>query len=113
MPSEPAQLGNTEPSHILAASLQQTQTTERVTKRFYEQFEAERAAFTASIKGIAELEHQQHYAVVMLNRLMCITFLQKKGFLDSNTDYLRHKLARSQGDRKDLFYRAFLCPLFF
>src|SRR5690349_17441260 len=105
------QLEDTEPSPILAVGLRRTRTTERMTKRFYEQFAAERAAFTASINGITDPKLQQHYAVMMLNRLMCLTFLQKKGFLDGNTDYLRHKLAQSQGDSEDQFYRAFLYPL--
>ena len=28
----------------------------------------------------------------MLNRMMFIYFIQKRGFLDSNTDYLSHRL---------------------
>src|SRR5690242_11818357 len=88
-------------------------TIDRTTKRFYEQFAAERPVFTSSINGIADPKLHQHYAVIMLNRLICLTFLQNKGFLDGNTDYLRHKLRQSQRNNDDQFYRAFLCPLFF
>jgi hypothetical protein len=49
----------------------------------------------------------------MLNRLMFIYFIQKKGFLNNDTDYLRHKLDESKARDKDRFYQDFLCPLFF
>jgi hypothetical protein len=49
----------------------------------------------------------------MLNRLMFIYFIQKKGFLDGNTDYLRTKLRQTQEQGENFFYREFLCPLFF
>ena len=49
----------------------------------------------------------------MLNRLMFIYFIQKKGFLDEDNDYLRNKLAKSKNGGKNLFYSNFLCPLFF
>lgn len=44
---------------------------------------------------------QRWYASVMLNRLMFIYFIQKKGFLDNNTNYLRNKLAQSKQRGKD------------
>ena len=56
---------------------------------------------------------QRWYASVMLNRLMFIYFIQKKGFLNDDTDYLQTKLTESQADSTDQYYTAFLCPLFF
>ena len=53
--------------------------------------------------------HQRHprraptsdwYASVMLNRLMFIYFIQKKGFLDGDRDYLRNRLGRCAGARQ-------------
>ena len=41
------------------------------------------------------------------------TSSRRKGFLDGDPDYLRNKLAQSKGRGKDLYYRDFLCPLFF
>jgi hypothetical protein len=92
---------------------------DRVTKRFYDRFKAEHAAFLEFLKGIPDEEHQRWYASVMLNRLMFIYFIQKKGFLDDDRDYLRHKLdacttgilSRTVG--KDRYFRGFLSPLFF
>ncbi len=49
----------------------------------------------------------------MLNRLMFVYFIQKKGFLDNDHDYLRHKLVESQNTARDGFYISLLCPLFF
>lgn len=84
---------------------------ERVTKRFYEQFAKEHAVFLKFINGIPDEDMQKWYASVMLNRLMFIYFIQKKGFLGGDQDYLRHKL--EAGDYKRGFYHDFLCPLFF
>jgi len=86
---------------------------ERITKRFYERFKAEHDAFLRFIAGIPDDELQRWYASVMLNRLMFIYFIQKKGFLDNDDNYLRNKLLKSKGHGKDLFYKKFLCPLFF
>lgn len=86
---------------------------ERVTKRFYDRFKTEHAAFLNFINGIPDDELHRWYASVMLNRLMFIYFIQKKGFLDKDTDYLRTKLAQIQDQGKGRFYSRFLCPLFF
>jgi hypothetical protein len=65
---------------------------ERVTKRFYEQFQKEHAAFLKFIAGIPESADREWYASVMLNRLMFVYFIQRKGFLDGDRDYLRNRL---------------------
>ncbi|MCL5109005.1 MAG: hypothetical protein M1401_09115 [Chloroflexi bacterium] len=84
-----------------------------VTKRFYERFKKEHDAFLGFIRGIPDVEQRRWYASVMLNRLMFIYFVQKKGFLDGNLDYLRVQLGRSQARAGDRFHADFLCPLFF
>ena len=86
---------------------------ERVTKRFYDHFKKEHAAFLKFIDGIPDEEMQRWYASVMLNRLMFIYFIQKKGFLDSNPDYLQTKLGECRARETDHYYKGFLCPLFF
>ena len=86
---------------------------ERVTKRFYDRFKKEHDSFFSFIMGIPDDDLHRWYASVMLNRLMFIYFVQKKGFLDSDTDYLRNKLMQSKQQGKDLFYKDVLCPLFF
>ena len=52
----------------------------------------------------------------MLNRMMFVYFVQKQGFLDNDTDYLRNRLrmVQAQGGegRFQQFYRLFLLRLF-
>ena len=86
---------------------------ERVTKRFYDRFKREHAQFLNFLEGIPDQEMERWYASVMLNRLMFIYFIQKKGFLNNDADYLRTKLAETQANGSDRYYTDFLCPLFF
>jgi methylase of polypeptide subunit release factors len=89
---------------------------ERVTKRFYEIFQKEHTAFLKFITGITESTDHEWYASVMLNRLMFVYFIQRKGFLDGDRDYLRNRLNRCQKEKgRDnfySFYRYFLLRLF-
>ena len=86
---------------------------ERVTKKFYDHFKKEHTAFLKFLNGIPDEEMRRWYASVMLNRLMFIYFIQKKGFLDNDSNYLPTKLTRSQEQGTDQYYKEFLCPLFF
>lgn len=97
--------------------------SEKLTKDFYQGFRKQHSAFVKFISGIDdEIEeknngNKQWYASIMLNRLMFCYFIQKKGFLDNNTNYLRDKLAwvrREQGEDRffQSFYRGFLTQLF-
>ena len=85
---------------------------DRVTKRFYDEFKTEHAAFLKFIKGIQEEGELQWYTSLMLNRLMFVYFIQKKGFLDGDTNYLRNRLQmvrKARGkDKFQSFYRYFL-----
>ncbi len=89
---------------------------EKVTKKFYDRFKQEHKKFLTFIKGIKDRADQEWYASLMLNRMMFIYFVQKKGFLDNDTDYLRNRLKMMQeegikGKYHD-FYRLFLLRLF-
>ena len=86
---------------------------EKVTKEFFKRFEKEHDAFLKFLKGIPDEEMQKWYVSVMLNRLMFIYFIQKKGFLDNDVDYLHNKLTKSKGKGSNRYYKEFLCPLFF
>ncbi len=86
---------------------------ERVTKKFYDRFKKEHDAFLEFLNGIPDEEMQKWYVSVMLNRLMFIYFIQKKGFLNSDINYLQTKLRETQQNGTDLYYKEFLCPLFF
>lgn len=100
----------------IAGMVQAAFDIERITKAFYREFDAHRKAFSGFIDGIGEVADRQWYASVMLNRLMFIYFIQRKGFLDGDTHYLRNRLQRCQQEKgKDKFYsfyRYFLLRLF-
>lgn len=96
--------------------------SEQVTKKFYTEFKKQHGAFLEFIKGIddhisdKENENKQWYASLMLNRLMFCYFIQKKGFLDQDLNYLQNKL-KACTDLKGKsnfynFYRSFLIELF-
>ena len=89
---------------------------EKVTKKFYQEFDKHRKVFLGFIDGIPIESDREWYASVMLNRLMFAYFIQKKGFLDSNQDYLKTKLKECQAkkgeDKFYSFYRLFLLRLF-
>ena len=97
--------------------------SEKVTKDFYTGFKREHNNFAKFITGIddhitvSENRNKQWYTSVMLNRLMFCYFIQKKGFLDGDADYLRHKLEWTQQERGadrffSSFYKGFLVNLF-
>jgi len=92
------------------------QNNEKITKQFYDKFKKEHNLFVQFIQGISDKENQDWYASLMLNRLMFCYFIQKKGFLDNNKNYLRDKLRacnEKKGKRKFYsFYRDFLLVLF-
>jgi hypothetical protein len=89
---------------------------DRVSKSFYDKFKAQHEAFAAFIEGLSATADRAWYASLMLNRLMFVYFIQKKGFLDGDTDYLRRRLVQVQSaagrDRFHGFYRQFLRRLF-
>jgi len=98
--------------------------SEKITKDFYTGFRKEHTSFAKYISGIDDEitdlkknRNKQWYTSVMLNRLMFCYFIQKKGFLDLNVNYLRDKLAwvkQEKGEDRfyDSFYRGFLVSLF-
>jgi hypothetical protein len=90
-----------------------TLDVEKVTKKFYERFKTEHATFLSFIKGIPDEHMEAWYASVMVNRLMFLYFIQEKGFLNGDKDYLRNKLAESHSQKPDAYYRDFLTTLFF
>lgn len=97
--------------------------SEKITKDFYAGFKKEHSNFAKFITGIddhiddKQNKNKQWYTSVMLNRLMFCYFIQKKGFLDGDVDYLRHKLEwtrEQEGEDRffNHFYKGFLVNLF-
>jgi hypothetical protein len=87
---------------------------ERVTKKFYTEFQDQHLAFLELIAGIEDERDRRWYASVLLNRLMFIYFLQRKFFLDNGDGrYLQNKLEESKQKGSNLYYDKFLKVLFF
>jgi hypothetical protein len=90
--------------------------SEEVTNKFYKEFEENQKALAEEIKGIKTEDDRSWYSSLLLNRLMFIYFMQRKGFLNDDPHYLRSSLI-SVRDLKGknkfyLFYKDFLLPLF-
>lgn len=97
--------------------------SEKITKDFYTGFNKEHKAFAEFITGIEDQtptkdnKNKQWYTSVMLNRLMFCYFIQKKGFLNGDENYLRNKLRWVQEKKGNnqfykSFYKGFLIHLF-
>ena len=88
---------------------------EAITQKFYNDISRQREALSRAISGL-EGEDRELYASILLDRLIFLYFIQQKGFLDDDREYLSHRLQRVrdlQGpDRFYEFYRDFLVPLF-
>lgn len=103
----------------VAQRLDDAAPREKVTKKFYGEFEKQRKAFAAFIDGIPlsgkEIsEDQRWYTAVLIDRLMFLWFLQEKSFLDGKKDYLQSRLKKHlDASSGASFYKSFLAPLFF
>lgn len=91
--------------------------SEKVTKDFYAQFRKEHKEFAAHIDGLSNEKERDWYTSVMLNRLMFCYFIQKKGFLDGDKNYLSNKLRwvqqeKGEGRFFETFYKGFLSIMF-
>ena len=91
---------------------------DRVTKRFYQEFQKYHRSLTERIKGIPDQQDRDRrwYASILLNRLMFIYFIQRKGFMNGDLHYLGTGLQRVREafgpDEFYAFFREYLLPLF-
>ena len=97
----------------IGKKLEKAFDTEKVTKKFYQDFKNNHFHFQKYITGIKTEEEKKWYASIILNRLMFIWFLQKKNFVNHDFDYLQTKLDESKQRGKDKYYSEFLTCLFF
>jgi hypothetical protein len=98
----------------VAKRLQKALDVQPVTKKFYTAFAAQRLEFIELVQGIDNDHDRRWYASVLLNRMMFIYFLQRKGFVNNgNLEYLQKKLDESKKRGADRYYSEFLTALFF
>jgi hypothetical protein len=88
----------------------------RVTQRFFLDFKAQRTLIAEAWRGVprAALDDRRQLALLFLCRLMFLYFLQRRGHLGGDRDYL-YTMWRSWAARRHTssFYRARIKPLFF
>ena len=100
----------------VSSQVQAAFDVEKVTRKFYDRFKKEHEVFLKFIEGIEQVADRAWYASLMLNRMMFIYFIQKRGFLDNDPHYLLNRLQRMQTtqgrNRFQTFYRLFLLRLF-
>ena len=98
------------------ARVRRSFNADKVTKSFYREFQKHHKNFAETVEGIAADADRRWYASVLLNRVMFVYFIQRKGFLDGDRNYLRSRLKRVQqhygADQFYAFYKRFLVPLF-
>src|SRR5262249_13917073 len=98
------------------ARVQARRGVSRTARRFVERVEAERARPAAAVEGTADAAERERYAGLLLHRLMLLYFLQAKGLLAADPDYMRNALLRVQARRaaaeRASYYREFLLPVF-
>ncbi len=105
--------------------LQRSFSVEKVTEKFYSEFKdihdrlggrRSDAKLLPLLRGLPDVNASRWYASILLNRLMFLYFLQRKGFLDNDTNYLQNRMLEVQklyGKGKFYtFYTSFLLPLF-
>ncbi|MEH2401429.1 Eco57I restriction-modification methylase domain-containing protein [Nostoc sp.] len=109
------ELEHGEPTVVeIAYKLQRGFNVEPVTKKFYKEFQEQHQKFLLFVKGIDNETDRRWYTSVILNRLMFVYFLQRKGFIDNDDlNYLQNKLEQSQQKGENYFYAEFLKALFF
>ncbi|MDZ8237820.1 MAG: DNA methyltransferase [Nostoc sp. ChiQUE01a] len=109
------ELEHGEPTVVeIAYKLQRGFDVEPVTKKFYKEFQEQHQKFLLFVKGIDNEADRRWYTSVILNRLMFVYFLQRKGFIDNkDLNYLQNKLEQSKHKAENHFYDEFLKALFF
>ncbi len=110
-------LDEPDPSLIeMLTRLRQALDAGKLTRAFYPKYSEEQQKLLEAIKGLQAGPDREWYSALLMNRLMFIYFLQRKGFMDGDQNYLSNRLKKVRElkgkDRFYGFYRDFLIPLF-
>lgn len=89
----------------------------KVTNDFFKKFKEKHEFLKSEIRGLPDEKTASSYSTLILNRLMFVYFLQKKEFLNNDSNYLQNCLNKVQAlkgkDKFYSFYRDYLLELFF
>ncbi len=87
-----------------------------ISSKFYSEYSKKRVQLIRQIAGIEDDADRKWFAQVLLDRIIFLYFLQKKGILNGDERYLIHKLqehVKEAGKKGPSYYRGFLMRLFF
>ncbi len=79
--------------------------------RFYRALERHVSALGSRAQGIADADDRRHVALLHVSRLLFLSFIQAKGWLDGDREFLAHRFDRCMVEGGD-FHRRVLRPLF-
>ena len=89
---------------------------DQITKNFYREFATYQKQLVTSISGLEKIADKEWYSSLLMNRLMFIYFMQWKGFMDGNQNYLADRLVKVRSIKGPNnfyeFFSDFLLPLF-
>ena len=110
-------LSATEPSLVeMLLKLRRAFDADQVTKKFYREFSDYQTSLVSNIEGLESLREKEWYSSLLLNRIMFIYFMQWKGFMDGDQNYLGNRLSQIKnlkGPNQFFgFFQDFLLPLF-
>ncbi len=88
---------------------------ERVTDEFYKAYKQVFEDVRQTLGDIRSSAQAHAFTQLLMNRMMLLYFVQKRGWLDGNIDFLKdfYEIYRQGETRGGSFYRDFLEPLFF
>lgn len=85
---------------------------EKLTQRFFDDFSWAVELIEEKVKGVKEDADRRRFALLILTRLMFLYFLQRKGWLGGDRNFIANRL-QSCVDTDANFYDDFLTILFF
>ena len=100
-------------------SLKELFSVEAVTDEFYQEFKPHYERLAEAVKGEAQRDLKEDFALLFVIRTIFIGFVQKKGWLGGNPRFLQdfweeYKSKKARGETEaDTFYSRWLEPLFF
>lgn len=86
-----------------------------ITRRFYEEFgEIFRGTLQESIHGLEDPEANRNaYTRTVVNRILFLLFIEEKGWLDGDTEYVENRYEAAADDDEMHVYHDVFEPLFF
>lgn len=96
------------------AAIQETFSLEAVSDEFYKDFKPWYYAIAAAVRGTDVAALKQDFALLFVIRIIFLGFVQKKGWLDDDPEFLQNFWKEYQQiNSAGTFYREWLEPLFF